>query len=424
MQLTVPVKPSLDAVEKDVPTSLSAREYVESFGTGGTKPPSCGVGCGYDVSRSALTFASSANEIATSLPLSYWLSCNKRIPCKGRLISGSCGKDEPRRRVTESFTTRIDLMPNWNALATTRSTGRVAQDQCSLGRLGAMDVTAKLAAGFDGVGSAVDKELNRGLTQVRSKAEAGWRVLANPIAVDAQTRLEIKPEKVSISSMQTSTSSLQVTATVTAHPGIEGTSEATAAGSLPNAGPDAPASPRFAIHLPVKMDYATVEAQLKHRLKLRSGGVQYPTRKHYVRLTDVSMEASGQKALFKLSFIGIAEGYLYLIGTPVFDAEGKSLSFPDLDYSLESKNALLESLEGLNRDAVLRDLRARLVIDLTDYPDTAEAKLLEALNRRYGDVELSGSLSAPTFVALFCDPKSGQFVTHLALDGAVTATVR
>jgi len=288
-----------------------------------------------------------------------------------------------------------------------------------------MDVTDKLVAGFGGVGNALNGQLNRGLTQVRSKAEAGWRVLASPIELDAQTRLEIKPERVSISSMQTSTSGLQVTAAVTAHPRVEGASQAPAAvGSLPNAGSEAPASPRFAIYLPVKMDYATVEAQLKNRLKFSSGGAQYPTRKHYVRLTDVSLEASGQKALFKLSFTGIAEGYLFLIGTPAFDAESKSLSFPDLAYSPESKQALLESLEGLNRDAVLQDLRARLVIDLTDYPDTAEAKLLDALNRRYGNVQLAGTLSAPTFVALFCDPKSGQFVTHLALDGAVTATVQ
>ena len=425
MQLTVPVKPLLDAAEKDVPPSLSAREYLEFFGTGGPKPPSCGVGCGYDINRSALAFASSANEIATTLPLSYWLSCNKRIACKGRLVSGSCGKDEPRRRVTESFSTRIDLLPNWDASATTRNTGIAAPDQCSLGRLGVMDVTDKLVAGFGGVGNALNGQLNRGLTQVRSKAEAGWRVLASPIELDAQTRLEIKPERVSISSMQTSTSSLQVTAAVTAHPRVEGASQAPAAvGSLPNAGSEAPASPRFAIYLPVKMDYATVEAQLKNRLKFSSGGAQYPTRKHYVRLTDVLLEANGQKALFKLSFTGIAEGYLFLIGTPAFDAESKSLSFPDLAYSPESKQALLESLEGLNRDAVLQDLRARLVIDLTDYPDTAEAKLLDALNRRYGNVQLAGTLSAPTFVALFCDPKSGQFVTHLALDGAVTATVQ
>ncbi|HXX12795.1 MAG TPA: hypothetical protein VEK05_14865, partial [Burkholderiales bacterium] len=113
MQLTVPVKPLLDAVEKDVPTSLSAREFVEFFGTAGPKPPSCGIGCGYDVGRSALAFASSPNEITTSVPLSYWLSCNKRIACKGRLVSGSCGKDEPRRRISESFSTRIDLLPSW-----------------------------------------------------------------------------------------------------------------------------------------------------------------------------------------------------------------------------------------------------------------------------------------------------------------------
>ena len=426
LTISVPVKPMLDAAETSIPSSLSAREYVEFFGTGGPNRPSCGIGCGYEVTRSPLSFDSHQNEITGNLSFSYWLSCRKRIPCRGRLVSASCGKTEPRRRGTVSLTTQINLLPTWTAMATTKSNGVVAQDQCAMGSLGAVNLTDKLVAGFAGLGKALDGRLNQGLSGLRSKAASAWQVLSNPIQIDADTWLQVRPRKVAISGIQTSTEGLQLAAVVSAHPVANiGGRPPTAETPLPDVTSDATQAAMFEVYVPVKADYSAVEAALKENLKISSGGVHYPpTGKHYVRTSDVTLSAYGQKAVFRVELRGLAKGYAYFIGTPAFDTSTNLLSFPDLDYAPDTKRLVLESLQWVDQGALLQDLKNRLVVDLTDPLTHAKSKLLEALNHAYGDVQLAGSLPTLNLVSVYTDSQKGQFVAYFSMGGAVKATIQ
>jgi hypothetical protein len=46
------------------------------------------------------------------------------------------------------------------------------------------------------------------------------------------------------------------------------------------------------------------------------------------------------------------------------------------------------------------------------------------LNRRYGDVQLAGSIPSFTLISVYADPKQGQFVAYFNLTGAIQATVQ
>ena len=425
LTLSMPVKPLLDDAETNIPSSRNAREYVEFFGTGGPNRPSCGLGCGYDVSRSPLSFVAHANEITTSFSFSYWLSCTKRIPCRGPLVSGSCGKTEPRRRAIESLTTQINTLPTWTAIATTKDSGVAAQDECAMGRLGVVNVADKLAAGFSGLGKVLDGKLNGGLSRLRPTAESAWDQLSNPIQVDADTWLEVKPEKVSISAIQASSDALQLAGGVIAHPRVEiGSRPPTAGKPLPDATLNATPGGSLAVYMPVKADYSAVEAALRQKLKIGGGGLHYPpTGRHYLTPTDVTLYGYGQKAAFRVAFTGIAEGYAYFVGTPSFDVDTNLLSFPDLDYSPDTRKLALESIQWVDQDAFIRDLRTRLVVDLADPLSQAKSKLSDALNRRYGNVQLAASISKPNLVSVYADPNKGQFVAYFNVSGTAAATV-
>lgn len=426
LSIAVPLKAQFAAAETDIPSSLRAEEYLEFFGTGGPNRPSCGIGCGYDVSRSPLSFDSHSNEIAADLSFSYWLSCTKRIPCRGRLVSASCGKNEPRRRGTVSLTTRMNLLPTWTATATTKNNGVVAQDQCAMGPLGVVNLTDKLVAGFTGLGKPLDARLNQGLSGLRPKADSAWQVLSNPIQIDADTWLQVKPQRVSISAIQTSADGMQLAAILNAHPAVNIGDRPPAAGTpLPDATSDAMQAAMFEVYMPVKADYSAVEAALKENLKIGSGGVHYPpTGNHYLRTTDVTLSAYGQKAVFRVEFRGLAKGYAYFVGTPAFDPNTNLLSFPDLDYAPDTKRVALESLQWVNQDALIQDLRRRLVVDLAEPLTHAKSKLLDALNHAYGDVQLAGSIPTLSLVSVYTDSKQGQLVAYFNMSGAVKATVQ
>jgi len=425
LTISVPVKPMLDAAETSIPSSLSAREYVEFFGTGGPNRPNCGIGCGYEVTRSPLSFDSHQNEITGNLSFSYWLSCRKRIPCRGRLVSASCGKTEPRRRASESLTTQINTLPNWTANATTKDSGVTAQDECAMGRLGVVNQTDKLAAGFGGLGKALDAKLDEGLSGLRPKAESAWDLLSNPIQVDSDTWLELKPERVSISAVQASSDTLQLGGVLLAHPKVDmGGRPPAARNPLPDATLNPVAGGRFSVYTPVKADYSAIEVALKQKLKIGAGGLHYPpTGTHYLTPTDVTLYGYGQKAAFRVAFTGIAEGYAYLVGTPSFDINTNLLSFPDLDYSPDTRKLALESIQWVDQDAFIRDLRTRLVVDLAGPLNQAKSKLSDALNRRYGDVQLAGSVPRLALLSFYADPKQEQAIAYFSMSGAVKASV-
>lgn len=426
VSIAVPLKAPFAAAEADIPSSLDAREYTEFFGTGGPDRPSCGIGCGYEMNRSALSFDPQRNDVTTSFSLSYWLTCRQRVPCRGRLVSGSCGKSEPRRRVTGSLTTQITVLPTWTATAITRNNGAVAQDQCTLGRLGKVNLTDKLAAGFSTPLRAIlDAKLDQALSGLRPKAESAWKLLTNPIQIDADAWLEVKPQQMSISASQVSADALQLAIGLTAHPTVNiGGRPPAATNALPDATLSAMPRGTFDVYVPVKADYSAVEAALKQRLKIGTGDLRYPAKgRHYLTISDLTLSAYGQKAVFRMTFTGIAEGYAYLVGTPLFDINTSSLSFPDLDYSPDSRTLALESIQWVDQDAFIRYLRSRLVVDLTDPLNRAKSKLSDALNRQYGDVQLAGSIPNLALVSVYADPPQRQFVAYFDMSGAVSATV-
>ena len=425
LTVSIPIKPQLDAVEANLPSSKSAREYVEFFGTGGPNRPSCGIGCGYDVSRSPLAFAVRADQITTSLSFSYWLSCTKRLPCKGRLASGSCGKSEPQRRGTESFTTQIDVLPTWTATATTKDNGVIAQDRCVMGKLGVIDLADQLAASFKALSKTLDGNLNQGLSRLRPEAEGAWAQLSSPMPVDADTWLELRPEKVSISMIRTTGDKFQLTGAVSVHPTVAAGGPPPGSGRpLPEASFDAKPVESLDVFMPVKADYLAVEKALKERLKIGAGGLHYPpTGTHYLVPTDVTLYGYGQRAAFNVAFTGIAEGYVYLVGTPSFDADTNLLSFPDLDCSPDTRKLALESIQWVDQDAFIRDLRIRLVVDLGKPLSRAKSKLAEALNHRYGDVQLTGSIAKQSLVSVYADPTQSRFVAYFSMSGSVAAAI-
>jgi hypothetical protein len=324
-------------------------------------------------------------------------------------------------------TTQIAVLPNWTAQAVVGNGVVVAQDQCAMGRLGAVDLTDKVVAGFDvPLRHALDGKLNQALSGLKPKADSAWQLLSNPLQIDADTWLEAGPQKVSSLTLQASGDALQLTTGLTVHPRVNvGDKPSAARNPLPDATSGAMPAARFDVYLPVRADYSAVEAALKEKLKINAGGLHYPpTGSHYLTPTDVMLRAYGQKAVFRVAFTGIAEGYAYLVGTPSFDVDTNLLSFPDLDYSPDSRKLALESIQWVDQNAFIQDLRIRLVVDLAAPLNRARSKLSDALNHRYGDVQLEGSIPNLTLVSVYADPTQGQFIAYFDMNGAVKATVQ
>jgi hypothetical protein len=108
-----------------------------------------------------------------------------------------------------------------------------------------------------------------------------------------------------------------------------------------------------------------------------------------------------------VAFSGKKKGILYLTGTPVFDVEKQIISFPDLQFDLRTKSALLKSAKWLFSDKITELLRASSTFDLK--PQLAEMKkmLENELNTEISQgVKLKASVQSLKLSAIYPSSKT------------------
>ena len=97
------------------------------------------------------------------------------------------------------------------------------------------------------------------------------------------------------------------------------------------------------------------------------------------------------------------------MGTPAFDAVNQVISFPDLDYSVETRNILLRLANWLGHDELRDYLRGRLRFEVRTATTRAREQLLAGMNRTIGGIRIAGTIENLTPLGLTADPQRGQF---------------
>jgi hypothetical protein len=69
-----------------------------------------------------------------------------------------------------------------------------------------------------------------------------------------------------------------------------------------------------------------------------------------------------------------ANGRLYIVGVPVYDAAKAELRVEELEFSVETKNILLKAADWLAHDSLLAELQQAVVFQLQDDLARATAK--------------------------------------------------
>ena len=105
---------------------------------------------------------------------------------------------------------------------------------------------------------------------------------------------------------------------------------------------------------------------------------------------------------FAISFSGKRRGILYLLGTPTFDSQKQEISFPDLTFDLETKNALLKSGKWLFNDKITQSIRSFATYNLKAILDESALKLEKELNRKIDEkTAIEGKMSKLSVEAIY-----------------------
>jgi hypothetical protein len=413
------LKPAFDIAEDQFPKSFGAPKWNEQFGTGGADACPNGVSCEYSVTRSPLNFSMGGNILTTNLAFVYGLNCRFRFPCsKGALVSAGCGP----ARAHGSWSTQMSLDNSWNSNVHTVNNGVIPDDNCRVGPFGGVvDITNKVMGGFnvafDKVGQTLDAKINENLKSKERISEA-WQKISQPFPIKDLGWFSLSPDSIKLSAFTLDNNTAKVNLFLKANPEIYfGKQPTVSTRALPDNG-SFTENNSLNILLPISTEYSFVETQVKKNLKIQEGGIRYPpTGNKYLKVTDINIYGYGKKIVVKITFDGTKSGYAYLEGTPSYDALTNVLSFPDLDYSVDTKSLMLKAIDFFKHDDFIKDLRNRLTINLNEKVTQLKSKVVEALNKQYKDFTLQGNVTNFTVLGLYSDQDKNIFTAYFEING-------
>ncbi len=334
------------------------------------------------------------------------------IPFLGGLLGGggggngacvpiaSCGVGEAPRRIVVATDTTVRLDPSWRLVAETVPAAPRVIDPCALTPM-RIDVSGFVVDLVAQHVAQATQQLDRDITargDLRAVGERMWAQLNDPIELGDGFWMSLEPEAVYAGPLALDPTTASTTVGVAARPHVvAGARPAAVARPLPPLMEGAAQGGGFRVTFDAAVGFDEVTRLVAEHFR----GTTMTLEGHRVLVRDVHVSGNGAALLFLVAvrfedgaFAG-QEATVHLAGLPDYDAARGDLVVRDLDYTLETRSALVEFgewfLRGGLRDALARQAR----FPLGDRIARLRANAERALTRELAPgTRLAGTLSA------------------------------
>lgn len=398
----VPIKinlqPYLTDTEKSLPKSFTGKEE------------NCeGVSFSYKFVRNPIKFEGMGDYLYYEvdgkylLNLNYCPECTELFDSKGNCvvprIYASCGVGEPMRRVLVAYTTKFKITPDFKFKTSTDLRKFETLDPCEITVFN-YDATGELRKEVLGVLKDLEKDIDKEMASIdiRSEINKAWQMLAEPTSLGKYGFLSIHPKAVSLSDVRFVNKMAYVDLSLIIQPTVTTEAPTDKPTSLPPLS-EHKKSKGFDIDLDIIASYDSLSSILTSEIS----GKSVMIKKNEVIFRSISIQgATNEKLNLKVDFDGKRKGTLYLVGTPVFDSVQQIISFPDLEFDLQTKNALLKSAKWLFSNKITDLMRENAVFDLKPHLEEMKKTVQKEMNRELSKgVFLSGTVESISLSRIF-----------------------
>jgi len=153
------------------------------------------------------------------------------------------------------------------------------------------------------------------------------------------------------------------------------------------------------ITIPISLSFDEIARKLNESLGDSLIVLDSKTR---MRPGTISVSHLGERLLVSMDFLGLREGkkdlagQFYLAGKPVFDEQKQQLFFTDIEFKVETKNFLTNTVNWSKRRKIRKNLEERAIFPIQEYLKEAETVLAQF-----------GEWQSPVARVLLEDPKIG-----------------
>lgn len=319
-----------------------------------------------------------------SIKLNYCPKCTDLFSANSNCISprlyASCGVGESMRRIKISTNTNLTIANNFSLKANTIIKDIVPIDKCEV-TLFKVDATEELVKemkkALTNVTNDIDSKIEK--TNIQKDVSTIWKQLNDPISLDEYGFFYLNPKAISSSQPTFSKNKLELMLTLEALPKITLSKTNLTSTPLPNLTPAKNSNDGFQLNLDLKGTYV----ELNELLKKNINNQELKISKNTIIFDSVQVfGASNKKLNFSIYFSGDKKGILYVTGTPTFNKETQTISFPDLDFDIKTKNVLLKSAKWLLSDLITNKIREIALYNLQNDLLNAKNEVQKQLNMK------------------------------------------
>ena len=364
-QINIPIKVYMRPL-LTVMDSTSTKEFTNEKWPAYTES-SCDFRYKYRFIRSPFTFNCINNKVSIGFRGNYQIAGSKRICAFDKQVSpwvgGSCGfGNEPFRKIDLSIGSLLEFLPNHQLRTTTRLESSTAIDKCEVTVL-QTDITSLIA---DSIKASVDnycqvfdrfvQVLNNNflLQQFRN---GGSRVMP----VSQYGFLNLNPTQLRIGRFNSVNDTLLLSIGFTGTPAFSSDSLRLVTNAkippitnnLNNTGVNTYLDAVYEY----KFFYQLLNDSLRNKLFEADG------RTFVIKEITIGGENNG-KLMIDVAFTGNRKGVLHLSGTPVLDTALQVIAMPDINFSIDTKDILVNMAKSLFRKKIMKQLKNQTVFDI------------------------------------------------------------
>lgn len=433
LSVSVSLDRALAEIERIVPEVHDAEGAITVVDTS----PAGDVGIKYRVWRDPFVLTAEGDTLRLRVRAFYrveGLICIKKPwPLSGCVWTpvGSCGHGEPPREVVAEIATTIGWRSDYGLTSSSRVTSLDLPNRC-LVTVANIDVTphvrAVLGPKLDEAAQRIDRLISE--VSFRSEVASAWDRLQAPIpAGDTGGVLALDPKFIAVAPVTGSGREIRSTIMLGVAPVVW--FDERAAPPRVDLPPLVVGELAGDLHVTASavLPFTTATALLDDAVS----GTSFDMEGRRVIVEAVEVSGAGDTLVAKIAIGGDAKGTVYLQGKIAYDATKGLLYAEDLDYSLETRDALLGAAEWMLHSTIRERLAAQARWDVGREVTQARDAINASLNRELAPgVQLAGQVSPPRLVHAIAVPrdasvagaKAGVFVVTIGFDGAARLTIR
>ncbi|WP_018629146.1 DUF4403 family protein [Niabella aurantiaca] len=420
-ELNIPIQidlaPFFAMADKKVDTLFTSPHFPDEWVQEG-----CDTRYKYSFRRGPLQFSLNNTTLDISFTGYYKIIGSTRACVNGKALTPwtpacQCGFEEGERKVKVGFSVAIALLTNYTIKMQVTRKEPEPVDKCTVCFWG-QDITPVImdALKKELDVSKADLEKSYGRIDLKPRFQTLWNQLNTPYNISNMGWLQINPQKVRINSIQTANNQLQISVGMAAKPVVRFEKPAAAVVPVPHISSFSKNN-GFQVYADLVMSYDSLSRILTSQI----AGKEFTFTKAFIKKRFIFQEcrllgSRDNRLVMQVKFTGSNDGYFYVTGKPLYYAGSHILQVTDVDFDIQSRDALLRTADWLFSRKITGQIEKMAKYDLSTLLTTAKTNMEQQLNRQFiKGVTGAGTVKDITVAGIF--PQSNWLAVRAYCSG-------